>query len=145
VSDEWKETTLQMVEKWNGKKMVLFNEPVAKAPIKVVTYIDATCSACLINFGFWQKFIDEVSKNKLNCDFIIYVTVDDESAIASLGFTYPFIPDNEQQFVYGNEIWDKRFQSALLDRNNKVILIGDPTMNVELGKLYMSAIKKLGK
>jgi hypothetical protein len=42
-------------------------------------------------------------------------------------------------------LWDKRFQTALLNEKNEVVLIGDPTVNEKLKDLYMDVLLNKGE
>ena len=157
----WEQEVDSTVKYWNGRHMILpdsieslvnklkfptsSNENVNS--LKVVSYIDGNCGTCLLNLQFWEGFIHEVLLKTSNCEFLIFVNAEDKNDFASAaikyGFTYPWLFDKESSFIKMNKIWDKRFQTALLNSKNEVILIGDPTNNIKLAELYMDTILKL--
>jgi hypothetical protein len=113
-----------------------------KAGRKIATYIDIGCSACLNNFGFWNKFIEESKSKNIHCDYLIYINGNKQTVhpIRQLGFHHPLLLDTNSVFIQKNSLWDKRFQTALLNEKNEVIIIGDPTVNEKLKDLYMDAL-----
>lgn len=155
---DWEEYTQKEVTKWIGKEMYIpdnilmgniysidtFHVSKMKKGKKIVTYIDVGCSACLINFSFWNKFVEESENKGINCDYLIYINTGKESLepINELGFHHPVLLDTGLLFINKNNIRDKRFQTALLNENNEVILIGDPSVNEKLRELYMNVLKK---
>lgn len=150
---EWKKHVEAIINSWKGKTIILPDTLMVvdkdnslqkrclrefQSKFKIVTFIDASCSACLNNFSYWEAFIDESKLKRCDCDFLVFVNIDklEWMDIRSLKFTYPFIIDSTCQFVEKNCIYDKRFQTFLVNEKNEVIVIGDPTVNKELGILY---------
>ena len=113
-----------------------------KSKRKIVTYIDISCSACLNNFSFWSQFIEKSDKQNIDCEYLIFINgkINSLNAIRRLGFDYPVLFDSTSIFIEMNQLWDKRFQTALLNERNEVILIGDPTVNEKLKDLYMDVL-----
>lgn len=109
---------------------------------RIVTYIDITCSACLNNFSFWDKFIKETKTKNITCEYLIYINGGESclKAIRQLTFYHPVLLDSCSVFIERNSLWDKRFQTALLNERNEVVLIGDPTVNEKLKDLYMDVL-----
>ena len=56
---------------------------------------------------------------------------------------YPLILDFTNQYLKENDLtkWS-RYKTFLLDKNNKVLLVGNPTYNKKLMKLYKQEINK---
>jgi hypothetical protein len=108
-----------------------------KSKRKLVTYIDISCSACLSNFSFWNQFMKESDEQKIECEYLIFINgkINSLNAIRKLGFDYPVLLDSNSIFIEMNQLWDKRFQTALLNERNEVILMGDPTVNEKLKDL----------
>jgi hypothetical protein len=152
----WEKYAEKEITKWIGKEMYLPDSILSgninsidtfyvyRKNKKIVTYIDVGCSACLINFSFWNKFIEEAQNKKIDCDYLVYINTGRESlaAIAKLGFHHPVLLDTCRLFIKKNSIHDKRFQTALLNEKNEVLLIGDPSVNEKLRELYMIALKR---
>lgn len=161
VRDEnWKIIAENAVKKHVGKKMILpytdsvnFNEyeysKVCKLPVKVVNYIDADCSTCLLKIHFWNEFMQELkSAGYDNFHVIIYAYSTLEENLryymkSNWRNIWQF--DKEKSFIGNNELNDRRLQTALLDSENKVLLIGDPLLNSKLRGLYMQVIKSVIK
>lgn len=154
----WNKTVVSMVNKWHDKKIYLPDSlPMIEASndssifllsnlknkYKLVTFINAECSVCLIHFKFWEEFVREIGHDNIMCDFVFLVSkkfVNGE-VIRNTGFTQPYVIDDETLFISENELWDKRFQCVLLNENNQVIIIGDPTLNPKLKDYYNLKIR----
>ena len=109
---------------------------------KLVTYIDVGCNACLVNLGFWKFFFEEIKTKNIDCDFLIFINggVNSIQSIRDLGFHYPVLLDTATLYISKNDCWDKRFQTALLNNNNEVVIIGDLSVNEKLKDLYIEAM-----
>jgi hypothetical protein len=118
-----------------------------RAKKRIVTYIDISCSACLNNFSFWDKFIKEAGIKNITCEYLIYINGGESclEAIRQLTFYHPVLLDSSSVFIEKNSLWDKRFQTALLNERNEVVLIGDPTVNEKLKDLYMDVLLNKGE
>lgn len=154
----WDQTVVSMVSKWYDKKIYLpdslpminasndtsiFLLSNIKNEYKLVTFINAECSVCLIHFKFWEKFVQKIKNENLQCDFIFFVSKRfvEGKVIRDTDFTQPYVIDDETLFISENELWDKRFQCVLLNENNQVVIIGDPTLNAKLADYYYLKIK----
>jgi hypothetical protein len=158
---EWAQYADRMVNEWEGKKMTLpadlpivfpdsssrlFDKTFTK-PLKVVTFVDGTCGVCIDNLKHWQKFIDYVKKHNGQCDFIFYIQADDQEEfekgiMTKLELKFPWILDKKDRFIFQNNLIDKRFQTALLNSKNEVMLIGDIMFNPKLEELYRKTIEE---
>lgn len=156
---EWNKIAEKSVEKFTGKTMnftdtftcISYNTKDSsfifsyKPTLKVIVYVDGTCGACLINLKSWQSIITKVYQKRKDCFFYILVNWPHEIAEASnpllkTGFLYSWYLDRECSFFRSYEIYDKRLQAVLLNEKNELLLIGDPSLNPELGDLYLETI-----
>jgi len=157
---QWKIIAEKTVEQFSGKKMyfadtltrISYNtldsalvHKGIKPVLKVVVFIDGTCGACLINLNFWQSFITNVYQKRNDCFFYVCVNWQNEmngtsNPLLDCGFTYSWYLDKNCSLFRSYEIYDKRLQAVLLDQKNEVLLIGEPSLNSQLGELYLSTI-----
>lgn len=160
TNEWWEGYVTRMVKEWSGKKLelpkdtIILNSPEDSRvldlnSLKIVVYIDGTCSVCLSELSFWREFIEEVSNNGLDCKFLIYIYTKDietmRDYLTLVNFHYPVIIDLKSQLPQKNTLFDKRFQVFLLNESNEVILIGNPTMNHDLRNTYINVIKDINK
>lgn len=115
-------------------------DSIYNSEFKLTINIDIDCSSCLNKIEFWEKF-SILTKEKV--PILFYINAFDGNNISkridkltSLEWVY----DKEQLFVAINGLYDTRFQTVLTDKNNKVILIGDPSENKKLEQLYINTI-----
>lgn len=156
LDENWKMIAENAVKKYVGKKLILpyadsvnFNEydysTVCKLPIKVVIFVDADCSTCLLKIHFWNEFMQELKSagyNKFQVIIYAYSSLEENLRYyMKSNWSHRWQFDKEKSFIGNNELYDRRLQTALLDAENKVLLIGDPLLNPKLRKLYIQVIK----
>ena len=136
---------------WRGRDTVVTN--FMETPIKLVVYHDSlVCTTCqLSRMNDW----DEIAAYADSLDKwfrIIYLFAPKKGdwgrvkmALKSGRFDYPVFIDPQANFVRQNPNIpkDKRLHSFLLDKNNKVVLVGSPLHNPALWMLYKSTIQKM--
>ena len=119
---------------------------VAHKQLKIVTYINGDCYGCVKELEKWQGFyINDSSR----AQFLFYFSSMDTAHFFSyikkhFDVGFQLIYDKEEEYLTKNNIekYDKMFQTFLLDRDNKVILIGNPLYNKKLAELYRREISK---
>ena len=149
IVKEWMGKTIRMPD--NVKCKVMGRDTLCpdlfEKPYKIVVYIDsAGCTSCKLRMPDWKKIIHEA----------------DSIAPGKIGFLFFFNPQNEEELDFfmkrdrfdypvfmdtGNTIdrlnhfpRDMKFQSFLLDKNNTVLVIGNPSMNPLVWELYKQQI-----
>jgi hypothetical protein len=120
--------------------------------IKVITYYDSlSCTPCNIsNLVEWKDIIIYMEKNQSLPVFIFTLSKSSQAEIYELlrnmqELEYCILTDERGSFADRNSHLpkDKRFHTFLLDKNNKVILAGNPVYNAKLWDLYKKTINKL--
>lgn len=124
-----------------------------KCAALMVVYVDSIeCATCrmkslyeydaIINFatdsisGFVPAFIFAPRKNQIT---------EVRRTLEVSGLNYPALLDESEAFAKANPHIpaDSRFHTFLLDKNGKVVLVGDPSRNPALWELYKTTITKL--
>jgi hypothetical protein len=148
-----------VVLKWMGKKINLIDtlpvyDPISNSftkyrkpagPDKLIVYIDGTCFTCAEDFVMWGDMVRAFDKS--NVDFLFYLNVVDLETMKPYfhkwRFTHPVVIDKTNSFYVGNKISPiKLYQAMVLDKENKVILFGNPVYSEKLKDLYISHLKK---
>lgn len=115
---------------------------------KIVTYVDSIgCTSCKLQLLSWEEFIhrvDSVSYGKVS--FLFYFHPKDKSELRLIfrrdNFEYPVCLDENDCFNKLNHFpSDMTFQTFLLNRNNKVLAIGNPIHNPKIRELYVKIIR----
>jgi len=125
-------------------KLFTYSELIDE-PLKFVSFIDGTCGVCLEDIVFLEAFAKQIVSKKLNCSFVVYIKSNDkeyfkEGILDKLKAKIPYVFDEAEVFPKLNKLWDHNFQFLLLDKEDKVLLIGNPRVNEELSNLYMEII-----
>ena len=113
---------------------------------KIFTYIDTTgCTACNLGLQDWKQMIKETDSLTKDVAFLFFAHVKDynelEYNIRINNFNYPVFYDFEGECNKLNHLPDHVFyQTFLLDKENKVLLLGRPKPNSEIWKLYKKII-----
>ena len=154
------EAMLRLVKKWNGKEIkfpshstftVLGKDTIdfsfVDADYKVLTYIDSMgCASCKLQLPRWKEWVLEVdSLTDGQVPFLFYFHPKDMKELRYLtrrdGFSYPVCFDEKDELNRLNRFpSDMTFQTFLLDRNNKVVAIGNPIHNPKVKELYVDLI-----
>lgn len=159
---EKKRQVASIIEQWIGKEILYPEETVftvqdgdtldnvllKEYSYTIVNYVGSTgCTSCKLQLPRWNTFIqeiDSISKKKINLCFIFHPQ-DIQEVINVLkvnSFKYPIWIDKDDSFNKLNHLSSNMsFQTFLLDKNNKVVSIGNPIYNLKVKKLYMDIIQ----
>lgn len=150
----------KIVKEWIGKEIQL---PILTANLhgkdtlcpqlferkyKILIYVDSIqCMPCRLHFFDWKLLIDEVKRDYPNTSFLIYINSSNAKEIDVLQkenrFYYPVFYDIKNEIDKMNNLPKKeQFQTFLLDKNNKVVLIGNPVRNPQMWNLYKKSMKE---
>ena len=160
--DKQKEIITLLVKEWQGKQ-ILFPENMVftrfasdttnfvfpTSDYKVLVFVDSIgCTSCKLQLSRWKEFIrytDSISQK--NIPFLFFFQFDDQWEIHSLlireNFDKPICLDRSDSLNQLNHFpKDIRFQVFLLDKNNKVVVIGNPVHNPNVKELYLEEISR---
>ena len=148
--NEWEEKEIlfptHSVFTIQGKDTVEFN--YLDADYKVITYVDSIgCTSCKLQLHRWKELIAEFdSVTSVSVPFLFYFHPKDVKELRYLtrrdAFTYPVCFDEKDEFNCLNRFpSDMTFQTFLLDKDNKVIGMGNPVHNPKVKELYLMKIK----
>ena len=149
-----------IIQTWNGKT-IIFTPLNAKImgedtiipnildhKYKVLTYIDTTgCTACRLKLFDWKLFIKELNTFSEDIAFLFVIHSKNYQEFEDIQkankFTYPVFYDyNANLKNINNFPNDPNFQTFLLDKNNKVLIIGNPVTNNNIRQLYEDILKQ---
>lgn len=114
---------------------------------KIMLYIDSLgCASCKLKLTDWKSIIKEADSlfpGKLN--FLFFFHPKDKRELDILfkrdNFDYPVFIDSKDSINSLNHFPDKQsYQCFLLDETNKVLMVGNPTLNPQIWKLYQEQI-----
>lgn len=116
---------------------------------KILLYTDSVgCTSCKLKLSEWKQLIAEAdSLFPGKADFLLFFQPK-EKAVKELfylfkrdDFSYPVFIDRENKINQLNNFPSQtEFQCYLLDENNKVVLIGNPTLNPKIWEMYKEQI-----
>jgi hypothetical protein len=147
-----------IVKEWMGKEITIHSEAKFKTlgkdtlcydlwnkPYKIFTYIDSVgCTGCRLNLQRWESFIDGCRQQQIDIGFIFVVHSSDfsifDDEIRFKEFDYPVIYDYHNDFEKLNHFPPDPYRTFLLDKDNKVQLIGSPVNNPQMWELYKEII-----
>jgi len=116
---------------------------------KILLYVDsAGCTGCRLKLSEWKQLISEADAlfpGKMDFLFFYQPKQRDLRELAlqmnMADFPYPVFLDMDNQIDRANRFpSDPSFQCFLLDRDNKVVLIGNPAVNPQIWELYKEQI-----
>lgn len=153
----------QVVKEWTGKEILLPADvdcwymgqdtacpPRENKPFKMLVYTDSVgCTSCKLNLTLWKHYIREMdSIAPGQVDFAFYFQPKDQRELAHL-----LRRDRLEQMVFIDQAGELKkrnrlseemeYQCFLLDKQNKVVAIGNPTLNPKLWDIYKTSITSL--
>lgn len=114
---------------------------------KIFTYIrQSECISCNLKLKEWKKYIKEIKRYYPNVGFVFYYPIKSKKEITYFledeNFSYPVCIDPEDHLnIVETFPHDIRLQTFLLDKDNKIIAIGNPIINSSINDLFVSIIK----
>ncbi len=150
----------RLIQKWQGKEVKFPENPIftrfindtvdyqtSATRYKIVIYVDSMgCMSCKLQLHRWKEFItqvDSVSGNTI--PFLFFFQSKDNEDLRRIlkrdNFSIPVCIDTEDRFNKLNNFpSDMMFQTFLLDKDNKVVVIGNPIHNLAVRDLYLKEI-----
>lgn len=153
-------TAEKIVKEWMGKEILLLDDvdcwymgrdtlcpPRQDKPFKMLVYTDSVgCTSCKLNLTLWKHYIyemDSIAPGQV--DFAFYFQPKNRKELAHL-----LRRDRLEQIVFlddkgtlkrRNRLTEEmEYQCFLLDENNKVLAIGNPTLNPKLWNIYKETV-----
>ena len=158
--EDKKDQFARLVQEWQGKEIVFpqdmaftrfVTEPmeyrIPDAEYKVLIYVDSTgCTSCKLQLPKWKELIAHVdSATNSNIPFIFVFQSKGDRELRYIlkrdNFDRPVCIDRDSRLDKLNQFpQDITFQTFLLDRDNKVKVIGNPVHNLAVRDLYLKQI-----
>jgi hypothetical protein len=146
--------TMQIIREWTGKTIVFpdikpfclsANDSlfIPSNQYKILFYSDSLgCTQCSLRLLEWKSHIEDIGSK---ADFLFYIHPKTERTLLldlkSTKFNYPVFIDTANLLYNTNKLPDNpMFQCFLLDQNNKILAIGNPTRNPHIWELYKEII-----
>jgi len=149
---------VQLVRAWQGKEIVysddfvytVYGEDTIKTTEKfqfqIFSYVDSIgCMSCKLKLGLWKSFIEELSAYyNVSILFVFQTEMSEETKyiLKRYNFNYPVVFNKGDAFIALNNLpADDNFRTFLLDKDNKVLAIGNPIHNPKVKELYLKIIQ----
>ena len=156
------EDAAKIVKEWTGKE-IKFPKGISCTSMvkdttcvdlysnnyKILLYVDSNgCTSCRLNLAGWKKIINEsdtVFSNTPEFIFFFQPKKRDERELQQIfkskGFRHQIFIDKENEIDKLNRFPSKpQYQCFLLDKNNKVVIVGDPSLNKGIWDLFKRII-----
>jgi len=150
----------RLVKHWEGKEILFpedmvftrygidtLNYKMKDSDFKLVAYIDSVgCISCKLNLQKWMGFVHEIdSLSSGTIEYLFIFHPNDKSELKYLlkrdKFDIPVFMDNYDKFNKLNKLPDDDlFHVFLLDKHNRISVIGNPIYNIKLKELYWKHI-----
>ncbi|QTD39211.1 hypothetical protein JL193_08235 [Polaribacter batillariae] len=131
-------------------KQIIDSNRVNNSQYKIYTHINASCGACINKINIWNKLSREFKR--YNTQFFLVLESDDDFELFKYycqtneieKYIYPFFLDKKKDFIRLNPFMVKSddFKTVLTDKNNKILVMGDPTRSNEMKDIYIKEIVK---
>lgn len=162
--DKKKNEIKRLVSEWQGKEIIfpdtmvftIFGTDTVNYEIpsntnyKVLIYVDSIgCTSCKLQLSQWKKMInytDSITRKKLPYLFFFHSKDYKEThyLLKRDNFDLPVCIDKQDILNKTNRFPNNiMFQTFLLDKNNKVVVIGNPIHNLAVKDLYIKRVTRV--
>lgn len=154
-----KQTLPQLLEEWQGKRIVFPADPVftrygkdtvdfkiTQSPYAVLFYVDSSsCVSCKLKLDEWKSFRHEVDSLGGEVQYLFFIHNRRykyvRNILKSESFDWPVCLDADNTLDKLNHFpADEQLHAFLLDRDKQVLVVGDPMRNLEIRNLYLKRI-----
>lgn len=158
-SESKKHQITRMTKEWSGKEILfpekmefslygkeLIYDTIPNSEYKIITYIDSLgCASCKLRLSSWKSFIHQLDVMDLDVPILFFLHPFDSRSLKAIlrrdKFNYPVCMDTKDQLNQINHFpTDFNFQTFLVDRDNKVVAIGNPVHNPQIKELYLNIL-----
>lgn len=150
----------RLVEEWEGKEITFPKQSCYKvigdttsqrlkqnSNYSIVTYVDSMgCMSCKLKLHVWASLIqqlDSITNSSIPVRFFLHTNdlKRMRNVLKQYNFNYPVYIDEKDSFNILNQFpSEMMFQTFLLDKDNRVVAIGNPVNNSKIKDLYLSII-----
>lgn len=151
-----KDRVSRLVHEWSGKEIVYPNNLyftvlgndtnyLPKKEFTIVTYVDSIgCTSCRLKLMEWKRLITQLDSME-NTSVLFFIHPKDKKEMTYVlkrdNFTHPVCLDEEDAFNKLNKLpTDMMFQTFLLNKDNKVVAVGNPIHNPKVKELYLTIV-----
>lgn len=158
--DKKKDEIKRLVSEWQGKEIqfpqnIIFTRftsdtvdfTLPESSHKVLVFVDSIgCTSCKLQLHRWKELIQHTdSITQGTVPFLFFFQSDDKKEIRYLlkkdNFDLPICVDQADRLNGLNHFpADGKFHTFLLDKDNKVVVIGNPIHNPNIRELYIKEI-----
>ncbi len=158
---KYEKKVTRMVQEWQGKSIkfpadCIFTRQIKDtvdyripdSPHKILVYVDSIgCVSCKLRLPIWKEFIkkiDSISDQEIPVLFFFHPKDYKEVRymLKRYEFDHPICIDRDNRFYKLNLFpTNIMFQTFLLDKQNRVCLIGNPVHNLNVQDLYLKQIQ----
>lgn len=149
----------QYIKKWHGRTIsfpehMIFKKyaqketdfEYQKSQYKVLVLLGGeSCVSCRLHIDDWQRFICDMDSVGADIGYIFIMSPIYQrelyTVLKSYDFSLPVCIDNDKEFRDMNNISLNASHVFLLDKQNRVIIVGDPIVNIHIRNLYKSYLK----
>lgn len=141
---------LEKTERILSSKITFYEDSLFKSKImKLLILVPDTgeCAKCQMMVYHWKMYKEDLNERNIECDFI-YLLNDslnlDESTL-SLIKSVGMNSSNGLLKLYelNKDVPLKVFDAYLVDKDNRIRLVGNPVQNIDLWSLYRTKMKEL--
>lgn len=151
----------RFVEEWKGKEIDIdglvytkyghdtINYNTKNCEYKIFTYVDPQgCTDCKMKLEEWKSYLKELDSGSCKrLGFVYYCAPKSKRPTQYLlrehGFDFPVCIDTTNQLgIDYNLPSNYTLQTFLLDKKNKVVVIGNPLLNSRIKDLYQKILQK---
>lgn len=146
---EWQNKTIYIpkdIKKVHNGNQEYINK-IYTSDLKILTYIDSfNCTPCKLKFLKWKQLIADCHTLDKDICFMFFINSKNYREIDSIakatGFDEPLIYDKKDKLNKMNKFpKEPILQAFLLDKEDKILIVGNPVYDEAIWELYLKVIK----
>lgn len=156
-TDSRKKQYTDLLQEWMNREIQIPDNPIftvlahdtVNFPIqgdyRIFTYVDSVgCLSCKLQLNRWKILMEDTGFSDVN--FLFFFSPekvrDIVSTLRAEDFVHPVCIDRDNRLNSLNHFpSDERFQTFLLDKDNRVLAVGNPIHNPKIKELYLKIIR----
>ncbi len=131
-------------------EMCTGNAEIPSRPYKLLVFRDSlVCTPCYVkSLDEWKAFLSAIKPNRLDLIFVLSPKLDEYMSVKSVlrnhQYKWPVYIDRTNNFWNSNPQIpeDEIYHCMLLDKQNQVVIIGNPMKNEKVSKMIIQEVNK---
>lgn len=116
----------------------------------VISIMSGDCDKCARKIRDWNSFVGQLERDSLNVNILFFININDSAyffdhiyPLIEMPKGVPLVLNYDLAFQHTNKYYTSvsDFHTMLLNPDDNIVLLGDPTINSKIKYMYIRKIK----